>query len=115
MNFKKRDKTEHIIVYHYPTDKRTIGKREIDRHSRAAGGFGIGYHFVIRRDGVVEEGRHVSVIGAHNEDYNHNSIAVCLVDTEHTTKQLESYQSLLDELQALYPNATVLDHGPSEP
>ena len=108
MNFKKRDKTEHIIVYHYPTDKKTIGKTEIDRTSRAAGGFGIGYHFVIRRDGTVEEGRKIDVIGSHNEDFNHNSIAVCLVDTQHTRIQLASLDKLLASLQEQYPEAKVI-------
>lgn len=108
MNFKKREKTEFILVYHYPTDKKTIGKTEIDRASRAAGGFGIGYHYVIRKDGQVEEGRKMEVIGSHNEDYNHNSIAVCLVDTQHTPIQLTALDTLIATLHQHYPKAKVI-------
>jgi N-acetylmuramoyl-L-alanine amidase len=113
MNFKKREKTEFIIHYRYPSDKKTLGKQEIDRAQRATGGFGIGYHFVVRRDGVVEEGRKVSVMGSHHEDYNHNSIAVCTVGSDCTPQQAEALDALFEELKGMYPDAELI--GPSEP
>jgi N-acetyl-anhydromuramyl-L-alanine amidase AmpD len=39
----------------------------------------IGYHFVITRDGLMDFGREVAVIGAHCKGHNANSIGICLV------------------------------------
>lgn len=39
----------------------------------------IGYHFVIRRDGTLEKGRDIDVIGAHCRGHNSRSLGVCLV------------------------------------
>ena len=39
----------------------------------------IGYHFVIRRDGLIDLGRDISTKGAHAKGHNHDSIVVCLV------------------------------------
>ena len=47
-------------------------------------GFGwsdIGYHYVIRRNGLVEVGRHPSKIGAHVKNYNSSSIGIVWVGT----------------------------------
>lgn len=38
----------------------------------------VGYHFFIRRDGTVEEGRKVENVGAHVQNHNKFSIGVCL-------------------------------------
>ena len=39
----------------------------------------IGYHYVIKRDGTIEDGRPISKSGAHCRGANSNSIGVCLV------------------------------------
>ena len=46
------------------------------------GAFGwsdIGYHVVIRIDGTIELGRHITRIGAHCAGHNEHSIGVCYV------------------------------------
>ena len=48
-------------------------------HVRDNGWRDIGYHWVIRRDGTIEEGRPEIAVGAHVAGYNHNSIGVALV------------------------------------
>jgi len=50
---------------------------DIDRMHRARGWNGIGYHFVIRRDGRVEAGRSIDKSGAHVEGFNRTTIGVC--------------------------------------
>jgi hypothetical protein len=45
----------------------------------------IGYHYVIRINGVVEVGRRLTETGAHCRGQNHNSIGVCLVGTDQFT------------------------------
>lgn len=58
----------------------TIAKvREIDRWHRANGWAGIGYHFVIDRDGNVAEGRPLERTGAHVQGHNTGTIGICLL------------------------------------
>ena len=52
---------------------------EIDRWHRERGWLKIGYHFVIKRDGTIEEGRHVDEVGAHAKGHNSTSVSVCMI------------------------------------
>lgn len=73
-------KINDLIVHCAATyDTMDIGVKEIRKvHVDENGWKDIGYHFVIRRDGTVEKGRDVSVIGAHVLNHNANSIGICL-------------------------------------
>ena len=51
--------------------------REIDEWHRARGWAGIGYHYVIRKDGTIEDGRPEHKVGAHTRGINRNSIGIC--------------------------------------
>ena len=44
-----------------------------DRHYK----FGIGYHYVVRRDGQIEPGRPEWMVGAHCLHHNSYSIGIC--------------------------------------
>ncbi len=98
---------------------RDIGVKDIDRWHRARGFVGIGYHFVIRRDGTLEEGRPVTQRGAHVEDWNHCSLGICLVggvdsklkpENNFTPAQFDKLRSLLEMLTGKYPQAQVQGH-----
>lgn len=52
---------------------------EIDRWHRARGWSGIGYHYLIDRDGKVGEGRPVEKTGAHVKGHNTGTIGICLI------------------------------------
>jgi N-acetylmuramoyl-L-alanine amidase len=52
---------------------------EIDRWHKARGWRGIGYHFLVDRDGKIAKGRPVSEVGAHVSGHNIGSIGICLV------------------------------------
>lgn len=39
----------------------------------------IGYHFVIKKNGVIEKGRDLSKIGAHVKGHNMRNIGICMV------------------------------------
>jgi N-acetylmuramoyl-L-alanine amidase len=117
----KRTKTDFIVIHAADTYKRMdIGAKEIDRWHRDRGFFnGIGYHFVIRRNGLVEKGRPQDSLGAHVEGYNSRSLGVCMVggrsdkDTPEDNFTKEQYKSLLDlviQLKHTYPKAIVLGH-----
>lgn len=51
--------------------------RQIDAWHRAQGWSKIGYHFVVRLDGRVEEGRLLSEAGAHVRGLNRQAIGIC--------------------------------------
>ena len=56
-----------------------IGVEEIRRWHKARGWRDVGYHWVIRRDGTVEQGRPEWEVGAHALLHNLYSIGICLV------------------------------------
>lgn len=80
VKFKKRTAT-NLIVVHCAATKPTmdIGRKEIQMWHVQQGWLAIGYHFVIRRDGTVEEGRPHDVVGSHVKSRNADCIGICLV------------------------------------
>ena len=100
---------------------------QIDLWHRQMGWSGIGYHYVIRRDGTVEIGRSESQAGAHVKGYNQRSIGICYeggldehghpADTR-TPAQKASLLTLLKQLKNRYPDAQILGHhnlNPAKP
>jgi len=69
-----------------------IGAADIDVWHRQRGWREIGYHYVIRRTGVIEEGdRHWTEYGAHVQGHNIDSLGVCMVGTRwHTKNQVDA-------------------------
>ena len=96
-----------------------IGAEDIRRWHREKGWFDIGYHFVIRRDGTVENGRDIKRPGAHARGHNHNSVGICLAggvdadkkpDNNFTQEQFKSLEDLLMKLVSAYDIHTVIGH-----
>ena len=90
------------------------------RRDHLARGFRkIGYHFYIRRNGVMTQHRMLIEVGAHARPYNHCSIGICYeggldengvpCDTR-TKRQTERMVDLLKNLHALFPNARIVGH-----
>ncbi|MEN6326525.1 MAG: N-acetylmuramoyl-L-alanine amidase [Syntrophomonas sp.] len=74
---KKRRGTERIIVHHSASPD--VPVTEIHRWHLNRGWSGVGYHYVVRADGTIEEGRPLCAIGAHSGPQgNVDSIGVCL-------------------------------------
>lgn len=72
----------------YPEDSKRydlFGATDIDAWHKARGWSGCGYHFVIRRTGVIEKGRPLDRKGAHTRGHNHDSVGVCWVGTRWPT------------------------------
>lgn len=121
-NDQLRKRTDLIVIHcSATTDKMDIGVKEIDAWHRERGFRKVGYHFVIRRNGMVELGREIDEIGAHAEGHNSNSVAICLVggvDANDTKKAKDNFTDaqwdtllrLVKELQEKYPTAKVLGH-----
>jgi N-acetylmuramoyl-L-alanine amidase len=114
-------KINRIIIHCTATPEgRDHTAKEIDRWHREKGWASIGYHFVIRLDGTVENGRPVDKVGAHVKGHNADSIGVVYVggcnknmkpkDTR-TDAQKLALRGLIDGFKEKYPNATVHGHN----
>ena len=85
---------------------------------------GIGYHYVVRRDGQIEAGRPEYMAGAHCQNHNAHSIGVCYeggldirgqpADTR-TAEQKQAMRQLLEELHGRYPRALIVGHHDLNP
>jgi len=104
-------KIKAIVIHCSDTPaKMNIGAEEIDRWHRERGWKGIGYHYVIRRDGDIEDGRPVEKRGAHVAGHNNNTIGICLVGRKTFTKeQWAALTTLVIQLQSIY-KCTVRGH-----
>lgn len=96
-----------------------IGAAEIRQWHRGNGWNDIGYHYVIRRNGVIEAGRAESVPGAHAAGHNSDTIGICLVGGLDQAgqpaplfepAQMKTLAELLERLRQTYPGAEVLGH-----
>jgi len=112
--------TEIIVHCSATAEGKDFSVKDIDRWHRERGWSGCGYHYVIRLDGTIEQGRMESQIGAHCYGHNMNSIGVCYIgglasdgktpkDTR-TIKQKASLRALLRRLRQKYPEATIYGH-----
>ena len=98
---------------------------QIDTWHRQRGfHLGIGYHYVVRRNGEVEAGRPEWMVGAHCKNHNAHSIGVCYeggldirgqpADTR-TPQQKAALRQLLAELHGRYPRALIVGHHDLNP
>lgn len=97
----------------------TSSAKQIDEWHRQQGWAGIGYHFVVRRDGSIEQGRPLEKVGAHCRGYNATSVGVCYeggldasgkpADTR-TEEQKAMLKVLVGVLRKRFPDAKVVGH-----
>ena len=103
----------------------TSSAAQIDTWHRQRGfHLGIGYHYVIRRDGTIEPGRPEWMIGAHCLNHNAHSIGICYEggydargqpDDTRTPAQKATMRRLLEELHGRYPKAVIVGHHDLDP
>ena len=116
-------RTISFIIIHCSAVRptQTSSAREIDLWHRARGWKnGIGYHYVVRRDGTIEPGRREDQVGAHCKNHNAHSIGVCYEggldslgqpsDTR-TPAQRTALRQLLTILKRRYPEALIVGHN----
>jgi N-acetylmuramoyl-L-alanine amidase len=115
-----REIREIIIHCSATPENKSFTAKDIDTWHRQRGYNGIGYHYVIRLDGSVENGRGLEQIGAHAYGHNAFSIGICYIggcdekmnpkDTR-TPEQVVSLIKLLKVLRQKYPNAKIIGHN----
>lgn len=113
----------HIVLHYSATyADESVTAADIDKMHKGRGWRGIGYHWFIRRDGTVEQGRPESQVGAHVGGQNSGKIGVCCaggleretgsnvgVDNR-TPKQIEAQVKLIREILKRHPGARVVGH-----
>ena len=116
-----------LIVIHCSAVRtnQTSSVAQIDTWHRQRGfKLGIGYHYVVRRNGQIEQGRPEWMVGAHCKNHNKYSIGVCYegglncldlpADTR-TPEQKAALRQLLTELHSRYPRAVIVGHHDLHP
>jgi Negative regulator of beta-lactamase expression len=116
-----------LIVIHCSAVRpdQTSSAAQIDTWHRQRGfHLGIGYHYVIRRNGEIEAGRPEYLVGAHCKNHNAHSIGVCYeggldirgqpADTR-TKAQKKTLLSLLRALKVDYSDALIVGHHDLNP
>ena len=106
IRFAKRKTTNHILVY----NTLLADRAEMDVQHRQIGFLCIGVHYVIRRDGTLEIGRPLDVIGAHckgNENATSIAIAVVGFPGTFTDAQRSTLTSLVANIKHDYPSVDV--------
>lgn len=126
----KRDVTELVIHSSDTYTNQNIGAREINTYHKEEGFDGIQFHYVIRRNGVIERGvpindkSEASRVNGH-EEY---AIDICLVgginaptgtpnvdnyfsDASYTRAQMESLETFIWSWYNRFPGGVVLGYG----
>lgn len=101
-------KISRIIIHCSASKEGTdVTVEQIDKMHRQRGFAGIGYHYVIYRDGSIHEGRNISKVGAHTTGYNTGSIGICYIgglDRNGKAKDTRTYH----QQNALYQLVKIL-------
>lgn len=102
-----RATTDMIVIHHTgnPADD-NLSAEQIHASHLMQGWSGIGYHFVVRKDGTVEVGRPEWAVGAHAHGFNWNTIGIHLCGNFETATptqaQIESLSYLVGYLCEQY-------------
>ena len=109
-----RKTTDMIVLHHTGGADIDASAEEIDQWHKNNGWAGIGYHYVIRKDGTIEKGRPDWTVGAHAYGENWHTIGIHLSGdfsvAEPTEAQIESTAMLLANLCADYGLPIDEDH-----
>jgi N-acetyl-anhydromuramyl-L-alanine amidase AmpD len=111
---------KYLVVHCSATQaKSNLGVKEIRKMHLERGMKDVGYHYVIKRDGVVETGRSLNKASAHVMGYNAQSIGICLIggidskgngEDNFTLDQYVALAELIIQLKDKFPKALVQGH-----
>ena len=120
-------RTITLIVIHCSAvrpGQQSSAKKINDWHHDRGFQNGIGYHYVVRRDGSIEPGRPLEMIGAHVVGHNRHSIGICYEgglnsagepEDTRTPEQKVTLRKLLEELHRKFPKALIVGHRDLNP
>lgn len=129
-----REVTEVVVHWTETPTNKNIGSEELNKIHLESGLKGIGYHYVIRRDGSLQRGRPVNIQGEHALVNNHDerSIGVVFVggiNVPSGTPNLENFVSVQSltrsqfntfdhfcrSFYARFPGGQILGHNDIDP
>ena len=101
--YEERPETNCIVIHHtgFPDvdkDSKIIDIHKL--HQEVNGWAGVGYHYLIRKNGMIEQGRLPEAIGAHAYQHNKTSIGVCLTGNFDIGKPTKEQMASVKELTA---------------
>ena len=108
-----RTKTDMIVLHHAAAT--SCSADDIHRWHLHNGWAGIGYHYLVRKDGTIYRGRPEDTVGAHAYGANSHSIGVCFegnyqVEAEMPVAQLTAGQALVADIKRRWGITKVIGH-----
>lgn len=126
----KREVTELVVHWTETPTNKNIGSEELNDLHVAFGLDGLGYHYVIRRDGTLQRGRPVNIVGQHAPTNNHDqrSIGIVFVGGINapsgtpnldsfisaqslTRSQLNTFDHICRAFYAVFPGGQIVGHS----
>lgn len=113
--FRQRPQTRRLIVHcsHTGPDIPRLTEH-LRAKGRALGLLEVGYHFIIERDGWLDQTRDMEVMGSHAPGNNHDSVGVCLALRGHgeypTDAQRRTLRHLLSAIREAHPQVGLWGH-----
>ena len=112
-NLSRRSSTKYIALHHAAAVE--CSAAQVDEWHKGNGWSGIGYHFLVRKNGTIYRGRPLDTIGAHVQGMNSSSIGICAegdYDRERVMpeSQKKAIKALLRYLKEIYPEAQIVGH-----
>lgn len=109
----KRSTTDLLILHHSGTT--TCTPDGVHSSHVGNGWAGIGYHYLVRKDGTIYRGRPEDTVGAHAYGANSHSIGVCFEgnyqeETDMPAAQLAAGQALVADIKRRWGITKVIGH-----
>ena len=118
-SLSERSYTDMIVIHHTGSPDMDASAEQIHGWHLGNGWAGIGYHYVIRKDGTIERGRPEWAIGSHAYGENSHTIGIHLSGdfsaVEPTTEQIDRCGALVADICERYgipfDRAHIVGHG----
>ena len=110
-----RKKTDKIILHHTVWPGATVEQIHWDAINNN-GWLGIGYHFYVRYDGSIYQGRPIDTVGAHCSGQNSTTIGIGFegdyenTDYNMSDSQFEAGQQLIEYIRSKYGELSIYGH-----
>lgn len=118
-SLSERSYTDQIVIHHTGCNDIDASAEQIHGWHLNNGWAGIGYHYVIRKDGTIERGRPEWAMGSHAYGENSHTIGIHLSgdfeQAQPTSQQIEKCAMLIADIADRYGlpinRETVVGHG----
>lgn len=111
-HLSRRSSTQYIVLHHAAAS--VCSPEDIHEWHLKRGWAGAGYHYFVRKDGIVYSLRPENTVGAHCQGYNSKSIGICCEGNFEVEQMGEKQSAALIELvrylKKKYPNAKIVGH-----